>query len=155
MGEIDINLVLAVTELEGVKEKSYKNLFSIKTPSRDYIISSFNAKDRTDWIEAINKTISFIRNPSLLREKQEEKMDIDQFNVLSLIGKGAFGKVMLVEMKSDHKKYALKMIEKKKVLDMDELEHTMNERNILMKLKNPFLVNLYYSFQSPTHVCCY
>ena len=36
-------------------------------------------------------------------------------------------------------------IEKKQIIDCEEIEHTMSERRILSQLHHPFLVNLHYS----------
>lgn len=43
----------------------------------------------------------------------------------------------------------MKVLNKKNIYDRGEVEHTKSEKNILMKLCHPFLVNLNYSFQSP------
>jgi len=42
----------------------------------------------------------------------------------------------------------MKVLNKKNILDNNELEHTRTEKNILQKLIHPFLVNLNYSFQT-------
>jgi len=43
----------------------------------------------------------------------------------------------------------MKVLNKKNILDNNELEHTRTEKEILQKLIHPFLVNLNYSFQTP------
>jgi len=40
------------------------------------------------------------------------------------------------------------VLNKKNILENNELEHTKTEKNILQKLAHPFLVNLNYSFQT-------
>lgn len=42
----------------------------------------------------------------------------------------------------------MKVLNKKNILENNELEHTRTEKNILQKLVHPFLVNLNYSFQT-------
>jgi serine/threonine protein kinase len=54
-----------------------------------------------------------------------------------------------VRKKDTGKIYAMKVLNKKNILDNNELEHTKTEKNILQKLIHPFLVNLNYSFQTP------
>jgi len=42
----------------------------------------------------------------------------------------------------------MKVLDKKHILDHNEVEHTLSEKNILSKVNSPFLVNLRYSFQT-------
>lgn len=43
----------------------------------------------------------------------------------------------------------MKVLNKKTIIERNEVEHTKSEKNILIKLSHPFLVNLHYSFQTP------
>ncbi|KAM9198362.1 serine/threonine-protein kinase Sgk3 isoform 3-T4 [Dugong dugon] len=71
------------------------------------------------------------------------------FDFLKVIGKGSFGKVLLAKRKLDGKFYAVKVLQKKVVLNRKEQKHIMAERNVLLKnVKHPFLVGLHYSFQT-------
>uniref|UniRef100_A0A3Q3NCY5 Serine/threonine-protein kinase Sgk1 n=1 Tax=Mastacembelus armatus TaxID=205130 RepID=A0A3Q3NCY5_9TELE len=71
------------------------------------------------------------------------------FEFLKLIGKGSFGKVFLAKRKHDEKYYAVKVLQKKVILNRKEQKHIMAERNVLLKnVKHPFLVGLHYSFQT-------
>ncbi|XP_063779923.1 serine/threonine-protein kinase Sgk3 isoform X2 [Pseudophryne corroboree] len=71
------------------------------------------------------------------------------FEYLRLIGKGSFGKVVLTRGKSDGRYYAVKVLQKKVILNKKEQKHIMAERNVLLKnVKHPFLVHLHYSFQT-------
>ncbi|KAM4029005.1 serine/threonine-protein kinase Sgk3 isoform 1-T1 [Anomaloglossus baeobatrachus] len=71
------------------------------------------------------------------------------FEYLRLIGKGSFGKVVLTRGKNDGKYYAVKILQKKVILNKKEQKHIMAERNVLLKnVKHPFLVCLHYSFQT-------
>uniref|UniRef100_A0A8C2JLN1 Serine/threonine-protein kinase Sgk1 n=1 Tax=Cyprinus carpio TaxID=7962 RepID=A0A8C2JLN1_CYPCA len=71
------------------------------------------------------------------------------FDFLKVIGKGSFGKVLLAKRKRDGKYYAIKVLQKKVILNRREQKHIMAERNVLLKnVKHPFLVGLHYSFQT-------
>ena len=50
--------------------------------------------------------------------------------------------------KNTGKIYAMKVLNKKSIMDRNEMDHTKAEKSILMKLSSPFLVKLYYSFQT-------
>lgn len=76
---------------------------------------------------------------------------LDDFILMKVIGKGSYGKVMLVRHKAegeDHV-YAMKMLRKEKVIKRNQVEHTKTERNVLEAVSHPFIVTLYYAFQTP------
>ncbi|MFT7809193.1 serine/threonine-protein kinase Sgk3 [Arapaima gigas] len=71
------------------------------------------------------------------------------FDFLKVIGKGSFGKVLLAKRKLDGKYYAVKVLQKRVIVNRREQKHIMAERNVLLKnVKHPFLVGLHYSFQT-------
>eukprot|EP00730_Choanoeca_flexa_P005052 TRINITY_DN11866_c3_g3_i7.p1 TRINITY_DN11866_c3_g3~~TRINITY_DN11866_c3_g3_i7.p1 ORF type:complete len:509 (+),score=148.32 TRINITY_DN11866_c3_g3_i7:149-1675(+) len=77
------------------------------------------------------------------------KVSMDDFNIERVIGKGSFGKVMIVRKKDTGNIYALKKLSKQHLKERGEIEHTISERNILEKHNSPFLVSLKFSFQTP------
>lgn len=82
-------------------------------------------------------------------EEKRAGATVDDFDLLKVIGKGSFGKVMLVRKKDTGKVYAMKVLNKRTIIERNEVEHTKSEKSILMKLSHPFLVGLHYSFQTP------
>ena len=54
------------------------------------------------------------------------------FRTIKVIGKGSYGKVLLVEKKDTKKMYALKILKKSEILKRNQLEHTLDERRILV-----------------------
>lgn len=71
------------------------------------------------------------------------------FEFLSVIGKGSFGKVYMANHKNENKIYAIKVLKKEAIIRRNEVKHIMAERNVLIRnVKHPFLVCLHYSFQS-------
>ncbi|KEZ40571.1 Serine/threonine-protein kinase gad8 [Scedosporium apiospermum] len=77
------------------------------------------------------------------------KLRIDDFDLLKVVGKGSFGKVMQVRKKDTHRIYALKTIRKAHIISRSEVAHTLAERSVLAQINNPFIVPLKFSFQSP------
>eukprot|EP01134_Creolimax_fragrantissima_P000613 CFRG0613T1 len=78
------------------------------------------------------------------------KLTVNDFDLLTVIGKGSFGKVLQVKKKDTGRIYAMKILKKGHLIERDELEHTKSERAILAKNNNcPFLVGLKFSFQTP------
>jgi serine/threonine protein kinase len=78
----------------------------------------------------------------------QNKMSVTDFDLLNVVGKGSFGKVMQVRKKDTGAIYAMKVLSKKHIVLNNEVEHTKAERSILERLNHPFLMNLVYSFQT-------
>ena len=72
----------------------------------------------------------------------------DDFHLLKVIGKGSFGKVLLVRYKRDKQVYALKILMKSRVVAKKQIEHTKSERKILEEINHPFLSRLEFAFQT-------
>jgi serum/glucocorticoid-regulated kinase 2 len=76
------------------------------------------------------------------------KVNRKDFDELKLLGKGSYGKVLLVRKKDNQKLYAMKVLEKSLIKDEGQEEHTLVERFLLEKVVHPFIVSLHYAFQS-------
>ncbi|KAK0556894.1 Serine/threonine-protein kinase [Tilletia horrida] len=76
-------------------------------------------------------------------------LTIESFELLKVIGKGSFGKVMQVRKRDTGRIYALKTIRKAHIVSRSEVTHTLAERTVLARVNNPFIVPLKFSFQSP------
>jgi len=75
----------------------------------------------------------------------------DDFQILKLIGKGTFGQVFQVRKKDTKRIYAMKVLSKKVIVQKKEIQHTIGERNILVRTatsESPFIVGLKFSFQT-------
>ncbi|KAG0220132.1 AGC protein kinase Gad8 [Mortierella sp. GBA43] len=76
-------------------------------------------------------------------------LTIDSFDLLKVIGKGSFGKVMQVRKRDTSRIYAMKILRKAHIISRSEVNHTLAERTVLAQINNPFIVPLKFSFQSP------
>ena len=91
---------------------------------------------------------------------QFSDVGLDDFELLKVLGKGSFGKVMLAQKKDDGKIYAIKILKKEVIIERNELEHLMTEKNVLSLVQHPFLVHLMYAFQDQENLyfvmvrCC-
>lgn len=81
--------------------------------------------------------------------KNNKHLNIEDFDLLKVIGKGSFGKVMQVRKHDTQRIYALKTIRKAHIISRSEVNHTLAERTVLAQIDNPFIVPLKFSFQSP------
>ncbi|KAI6085736.1 Pkinase-domain-containing protein [Hypoxylon rubiginosum] len=82
-------------------------------------------------------------------ENRAGKLKIEDFELLKVVGKGSFGKVMQVRKKDTSRIYALKTIRKAHIISRSEVAHTLAERSVLAQINNPFIVPLKFTFQSP------
>lgn len=78
-----------------------------------------------------------------------DTLSVDDFELLKVLGKGSFGKVMLVRKNDSQQLYAMKTLRKAELLRRNQLGHTATEREILQNIQSPFLVQLKYAFQTP------
>ncbi|XP_074643619.1 cAMP-dependent protein kinase catalytic subunit alpha isoform X3 [Tubulanus polymorphus] len=94
------------------------------------------------------------------REDFEEKWgkpaqntaSLDEFERIKTLGTGSFGRVMLVQHKQNKEYYAMKILDKQKVVKLKQVEHTLNEKRILQAVSFPFLVNLEYHFKDNSNL---
>ncbi|KAK7173945.1 hypothetical protein R3I93_003697 [Phoxinus phoxinus] len=82
-----------------------------------------------------------------------EKVGMENFELLKVLGTGAYGKVFLVRKVSGHDKdklYAMKVLKKAAIVQKAKTaEHTRTERQVLEHIRqSPFLVTLHYAFQT-------
>ena len=87
-----------------------------------------------------------------------KKVSKKQFDLIKMIGKGGFSNVyegkflilliFLVRHKLTGKIYAMKIIEKESLEKENKVKQVLNEKNIMLQLESPFIVKLYWSFQS-------
>ncbi|KAF9525985.1 kinase-like domain-containing protein [Crepidotus variabilis] len=75
------------------------------------------------------------------------EVNLFHFVLLRCVGKGAFGKVRVVQHKQTRDLYALKYINKAKCVKMKAVPNIIQERRLLEEIDHPFVVNLRYAFQ--------
>lgn len=148
-GDIPLKDVTGVKAEDNYKDK--KHCFVVQSPSRDYHIVAGAAEEAKEWIDSISAKLSggAKRTPST---GGAPSVSIDDFDTLKVIGSGGFGKVYQVRLKATNTILAMKVLNKKSIVEADEVEKLRTEKSILTKLDSPFLVKLHYSFQSPTKI---
>ncbi|XP_038260795.1 RAC-alpha serine/threonine-protein kinase isoform X1 [Dermochelys coriacea] len=85
--------------------------------------------------------------------KPKHKVTMNEFEYLKLLGKGTFGKVILVKEKATGRYYAMKILKKEVIVAKDEVAHTLTENRVLQNSRHPFLTALKYSFQTHDRLC--
>ncbi|RAL42192.1 hypothetical protein DM860_011975 [Cuscuta australis] len=83
---------------------------------------------------------------------QRHKMGADDFELLTMIGKGAFGEVRICREKTTGHVYAMKKLKKSEMLRRGQVEHVKAERNLLAEVDSNCIVKLYCSFQDEEYL---
>ena len=76
------------------------------------------------------------------------KLTIEDFTIIKVVGKGSYGKVLLVKKNDDDQIYAMKVLKKKSMIKRNQVEHIKAERKIMELVDHPFIVKLKYAFQN-------
>lgn len=86
-------------------------------------------------------------------EINPHQVDLSHFDVHRVLGKGGFGKVNVVQSRTDSQYYAMKSIRKKWLIKSESNVRTVwLERHVMCRFKSPFLVNVFYAFQDKSHL---
>jgi protein kinase A len=86
------------------------------------------------------------KQPSTARQTKG-KYNLVDFNFQRTLGTGSFGRVHLVQSKHNQRFYAVKVLKKQQVVKMKQVEHTNDERRMLGRVKQPFCITLWGTFQ--------
>lgn len=81
-------------------------------------------------------------------KKKKTKVGLSDFTLIKVIGRGSFGKVLLVKEKATQKIFAIKVLAKDNVVKRNQVEHTKTERSVMGSITHPFIVTLHYAFQT-------
>ena len=85
-------------------------------------------------------------------EDPSESVHFSSFEILEEIGVGSFGKVLKVIKKDTGKRYALKVVNKLELKRNNQYKYVIAECKILKSIKFPFIIPLYWAFQTPNNV---
>ncbi|XP_055600165.1 atypical protein kinase C isoform X2 [Uranotaenia lowii] len=89
----------------------------------------------------------------LLAPSVQRQFSLDDFELIKVIGRGSYAKVLMVELKKTHRIYAMKVIKKALVTDDEDIDWVQTEKHVFETASNhPFLVGLHSCFQTPSRL---
>ena len=124
--------------------------------------------ERDSWMEAIRTTAAAVSDKSVAEQQAstssaeaaaetassgKDTKGLEDFEMLKVLGKGTFGKVMLGKDKKTNEVFAIKVLKKEVIVAKDEVAHTLTENRVLQSARHPFLTSLRYSFQTKDRLC--
>lgn len=120
----------------------------------DYVISR---QQRVKQVEQSLKTLppteakqqwrNYIGRERAFLRKRRMKPKNKDFDILTQVGQGGYGKVYLARKKDTKEICALKVLNKRILKKSDETKHVLTERDILTNTRSEWLVKLFYAFQ--------
>ncbi|XP_009408996.2 probable serine/threonine protein kinase IREH1 [Musa acuminata AAA Group] len=78
----------------------------------------------------------------------KDRTSIDDFEIIKPISRGAYGRVFLAKKRTTGDLFAIKVLKKADMIRKNAVESILAERNILITVRNPFVVRFFYSFTS-------
>jgi serum/glucocorticoid-regulated kinase 2 len=150
------DIFLGVTRINPRFEETHKYVEDPKWSKKDRekAAADFARRERSlgqvgaEWVDVQYGT-GQVRIGVEYIENRARALKIEDFDLLKVVGKGSFGKVMQVKKKDTQRIYALKTIRKAHIISRSEVAHTLAERSVLSQINNPFIVPLKFTFQSP------
>mgnify|MGYP002625352457 FL=1 len=162
------NTAFKPIQLCEVEEKTLKNYVTQKKEKKkDNSFSKMDTKFLIDTADFIKQNMKEIQGSESKVDKEEDKkrkntifskhktiktVELDDFQIMKVLGRGSFGKVCLVQYKPTKEYYAMKSLKKDVLLDMDQVESTILEKKILQTLDHPFLVGMVFCFQTEERI---
>jgi len=88
-----------------------------------------------------------------LEPGRQRQYCLNDFELIRVIGRGSYAKVLMVELKRTKRVYAMKVIKKALVTDDEDIDWVQTEKHVFETASNhPFLVGLHSCFQTPSRL---
>ncbi|KAI9004421.1 kinase-like domain-containing protein [Hyaloraphidium curvatum] len=144
-----------VTTMQHVEAAHQQPAVHVASPAGpDPMVVDSSPKQPTPHAEDAQMADDFSKpTPVPVSQRVKIKSSLKDYEILKTLGTGSFGRVHLVRMRGEHEKYlAMKVLKKTEIVKLKQVEHTINEKNILDELDHPFLVNMISHFQDSVNL---
>jgi serine/threonine protein kinase len=101
-----------------------------------------------DSVDVVRSWVHLLRNLTL----HTANLDMSAFDLVTTLGRGYYGKVLLCKKKDTGEYFAIKTIHKARLVRTHKVHTIFNERNALMTSRHPFIVGFGFSFQTDSKV---
>lgn len=133
-----------------VKQNS---IFPASAPfGKDSLLNNIERR-QSDGVKKLPRKKLLNEDLNLIEDSYISKgIGFDSFEILEILGAGAFGKVFKVRLKETGEIFAMKVLEKKYLITNKALRYAITECNILKQVDHPFLIKLHFAFQTPDYL---
>jgi hypothetical protein len=133
-----------MADTEGATEYTVTSNFSIKNSRENGMqVDEITKEEEKDLNEFAKDELSSRASVLIFSKKgsksAQKELNLEDFKILSVLGKGTFGKVYLTELSEEKKLYAIKAIRKDVLIETEQVESTKLERDIMLECDHPFL----------------
>ena len=173
--------IKSITKIKRLKTQNEYFPFEItieingKKKTHTYRVKHKNSRDK--WLEYLTLIYEYFNNNSEINEidnkklifiddhigtiqevngeknYEKEKISLNNFQILEILGAGGFGSVYKVKEILTGKLYAMKVINKNSIIQKRYFHYIMSEYEILKFLSGcPFILDIYYCFQSANYL---
>lgn len=121
---------------------------SVSNKEASAILSKVNTmiSEKLNTAFNLSKAIYIVRSTSLSRDLEFlNQPTISQFEFLKMISYGAYARVFLCKKISTEDIYAIKVIPKTLLRQKNEVQRTLVERDILLKMNSPYMTKFFFS----------
>mmetsp|Transcript_10375 Transcript_10375/g.21429 ORF Transcript_10375/g.21429 Transcript_10375/m.21429 type:complete len:837 (+) Transcript_10375:96-2606(+) len=101
----------------------------------------------TDDVEAGVLDLDAIRSVVVTSDSAKSKIKMEDLDMIRILGAGTFGKVWLVQRKGTNEAYALKVQVKKQLIEYNQADGVIREKNVMAKLDHPFIIKMVSSYK--------
>ena len=142
-------------------KKSMSNSNNIINSNSDSNRSNSNNSNNSNHENSYFNTIIFDNSdnfdtdiPGTIFSKHKifQKVNLNDFKIIKVIGRGAFGKVFLVQYKLTKEYFAMKSMKKDILLEHNQVRCILTEKKILQNLNYQFLVGMVFCFQTEERI---
>lgn len=142
--------------LNSVKAVSKVHCLKLLKDDYDFLLGPHKRNEDRDTSDCESEYSEEFTSEEELPKNYENRVPykLDDFQPLAVAGVGNFGHVVLVKAVKGCKRevFALKLVEKNKVINTGQTEHIKNERRVMFLLDSPFTVKLFATYQDETCV---
>ncbi|EQC34997.1 hypothetical protein SDRG_07239 [Saprolegnia diclina VS20] len=107
--------------------------------------------DNTEIMAGAFANVPYITDDSQTDDFESRATLLD-FEILAVLGRGGFGKVLQVRHRKTQKVHAMKVLKKENIVHDIQVERTRTERSILAAVEHPFIVAKEYSMEYMPHI---
>ncbi|CAF4510406.1 unnamed protein product [Rotaria socialis] len=144
----EIHSILNTHTISHIQTYSYFNKDIPENMSPGELSSNFvygDPHENLQQIESFEKRYQF-------SYKIERELDLHKFELIMTLGQGSFGRVLLVVFEQNKIEYALKVLDKSKIVKYSQIKHVQSEIRILNAIKHPNIIIMHSLFKDNSYI---